>query len=808
MSLSKENEFNLGLSSINQERSITEKENKNNFENYNDFSSNFSNSSFFDANQEEMDEDDITIQQLTNELQQLQTLLFQYQADQQKKHEHNLAVASNLTSLVNNFFNKCDNLNKFLESKSNEINQIAENLRKDLKTLTKNKIHDLRKKIRNIEIDFQSNSLDDIKSFGDEIVISFEHIDEDVIKLLTDLIKKIDPNSTGLIPNNLVVKLQISKSISKLKRALSSYLILWNEKCDQLESLIPQPINPKIFPKEIIKPNNSFILEKAPILKDYIDDSKSNEQKSQKPEVINHPKPEKLEIIQDKQEIEENDALVASPDFITDDSFDLRNKNNFDSINERIDNLTSEIETLKEKLKKESLDLQQIVENRDSKWQIFFENERVKYEKLLSDIRSKYELLLNDKRNKLVDEITNKIELKTSEILENDSNVTEENLNNIYNDIATKEKNNFTNIVSQEQKNFEQLLEDERKRFEAIIALKAEEFAQEKEALVNEKNTSLQNLEQKMLELKKERDSLLEEKNSLIIDLQNITNKTMKIKNEDKFDDDYHNNELNYEIDSSDNNLNFNRYEFNKLNELRAKKIEEEIEKAEEAQIKAQKIYNDFEKQRFNLQQQLKVVNERNNIENLTQEITKKIAIKFEEELQKIKNQQNSVPNFYNNINHANDINPQNFKQDFLPNINDQQNSGQGFQPIMPFYPQNQEQQNVELNNNQQPFYFQPLDQVNPVGFNNLQMQNQFNNQHQGQNLSDNYSPNQGPNQEILAKNEDQNKNFEQQEKPVLRKAKFLKANNVNRGRLTSEEIRKYANAIISANRRKQSTVS
>lgn len=172
--------------------------------------------------------------------------------------------------------------------------------------------------------------------------------------------------------------------------------------------------------------------------------------------------------------------------------------------------------------------------------------------------------------------------------------------------------------------------------------------------------------------------------------------------------------------------------------------------------------------------------------------------------MQKIKNQQNSVPNFYNNINHANDINPQNFKQEFLPNINEQQNSGQSFQPIMPFYPQSQEQQNVELNNNQQPFYFQPLDQVNPVGFNNLQMQNQFNNQQQGQNLAGNYNPN----QELLVKNDDLSKNFEQQEKPVLRKAKFLKANNVNRGRLTSEEIRKYANAIISANRRKQSTVS
>lgn len=792
MSLSKENEANkFDLSLMNQENSKSEKENKDNFENYNNFSYDYSSS---DANQYEMDEDDITIQQLTNELQQLQTLLAQYQADQQKKHEHNLFVASSLTSLVNDFFNKCDNLSKFLEMKSKEIDQDFENLSKDKKTLNKNKIHDLRRKIRQIETNFQSNSLDDIKSFGDEIIISFEHIDEEVIALLTDLIKKIDPNSTGLIPNNLVVKLQISKSISKLKRSLSSYLIIWNEKCDELESLIPQPIHPKILPKEIVKPNNNFILEKTPVLKDYINDPKEElRQKNQKLEILNDDNHGNFKPLDN----EEDEILAPSPDFITDDNFDFQNKNNFDLINKRIDNLTLEIEVLKEKLEKESSDLERIVENRDSKWQIFFENERVKYEKLLSDIRIKYESLLNDKRNKLVDEITNKIELKTSEILENDSEVTEENLNNIYNDIAVKEKNNFTNIVSQEQKNFEQLLEDERKRFEAIIALKAKEFSQEKEYLVNEKNTSLQNLEKRMLELKKERDNLLEEKNSLIIDLQNITNKTIKNNNEQTLDIDHNDNGL-------DHDLNFNRYEFNKLNELRAKKIEEEIEKAEEAQVKAQKIYNDFENQRFNLQQQLKTINERNSIENLTQEITKKIAVKFEEELQKIKNQQNSAaPNFYNNFSHPSNANQQNFKQDFLPNINEQPNPAQNFQPIAPFYSQNQEPQNIELNN-QQPFYFQPLDQVNPVGFNNLQMQNQFSNQQQ----DINFVGNNNPNQEFAVKNEEQIKNSESQEKPILRKAKFLKTNNGNRGRLTSEEIRKYANAIISANRRKQSAVS
>ena len=203
--------------------------------------------------------------------------------------------------------------------------------------------------------------------------------------------------------------------------------------------------------------------------------------------------------------------------------------------------------------------------------------------------------------------------------------------------------------------------------------------------------------------------------------------------------------------------------ELEKLAQNRVNKINEDILQADELERKAKEMYSVYDQQRKALENQLSEEHDKINVDILTNEIADRISSKFNEELQKFQ--------FANPTDYFAELPP----VAPMPNLIDE---NMFVNPQMPYYgPQNIYHQPVYQENVVQ----QPIQQIETSVEDEL------------------------PNEEdvIIAEREPANAiNI------TTRKAKFVKSDDAFHGRLSSEEIRKYANALITKNRRKQQNKS
>lgn len=195
-------------------------------------------------------------------------------------------------------------------------------------------------------------------------------------------------------------------------------------------------------------------------------------------------------------------------------------------------------------------------------------------------------------------------------------------------------------------------------------------------------------------------------------------------------------------------------FDFDKFNKLQTQKIDTELEKAIKLEEDAKKLYFQYDEQKKFLEEKLKDIRNQINIEILANDLTEKITNKFDEEMKKIKNQ--------------------NLKNIQLNSMNQQLYSSK------------------PINHQQQPLIIDPQfnDTSNMKQNINSKIQPTYNSI-MNENFNTNY---------INDFKTEQSKTIP---KVVNKKIKQINEHNVFNGRLSSEDIRKYANSIINLNRLK-----
>ncbi|WP_027119352.1 coiled-coil domain-containing protein [[Mycoplasma] testudinis] len=779
----------------------------------------------------ELDEDDLMIEQLTGQLKELQELLKQQQEDEAnaKKAAKVKEVVEKLSLLLNHFQTNYQQLSETIQSHLKDFNDRYLEAKNDFEFVDLDLLSSLKQEIGDYKLTFNSNFQDQIQSVSDELVLALEYLEPEFFEALEVLIKKVDINATGLIPNNLALKLYITQKTDKLDR---NY--------DALENL-DAAVDLLIVKKEAaLEKTQSDVF--VPIANPYKESPIDvNQAQSAEPVIskstsasIHNPLVNNSTLYENAPEFL-HQADSSTPEFTNEET-----SNELDMNKEELNRLTAEIEKVRDTMQQEIIDLQKANEEKEAKWKAIFENETAKYETEIANLKGSFEATLAEKQKHLNELISDKIEAKTSELLEgSEQKLTREDLQDAYKEIVDDEQSNFISELRNEHANLKQQIENERNRFEGILALKSKEWAQEKDELVKTKNARLSDLESKMNAISSERDRLLEEKNSLLIDLQNLTVKNTSNKPSlaiNGGDVTSHNRkpalandvitevndvistsetsetqELNEEFEPNAGPDLFNKKYFSELNALRASKIDKEIAKAEAAQKKAQALYSQFENQRASLQEQLKLAHERNSIDKLTTEITARVSEKFENELQSLRAQLDSPVNY--DVQLSGNTNYQDnqynsgiqYQQDIL-------NPTTQFQ-LDQYQPQPYDNQ-IDYNAPMVAPYGYPINPASPEVYDQQSQYEQqsaryenYNAQYQEYEENTYNQPPYGYQGEVVA-DANSNQNYDQPVvKPQSRKAVFLKENDGS-GRLSSEEIRRYANAIIAANRRKQVKVN
>ncbi|WP_033159702.1 hypothetical protein [Mycoplasmoides alvi] len=395
--------------------------------------------------------------------------------------------------------------------------------------------------------------------------------------------------------------------------------------------------------------------------------------------------------------------------------------------------LSSEIENVKKVVEKEISDIRKDNLERESRWQIFLENECSKHEKLLNDIRDDYHDSLVKERQNMLLKINNAIEDHSQKII--DSEASDNDLEDIYKKIT----NDHKLIMKENFKNKNNVLKDH--------------FVSINDEIEKQIDTKLEELNNKNLHLEEQKDYYLK----LLKDKINAIRVSSQCGN--KYFDVSEKKELNNDILINENfNSDFIKDEENNLTsfESNVQNNDELIQNIKNSQDDDSPSIIDVPNNTLN-----NLANSKEDLNNLTDEITKRIVNKFNEEIEKICYQNNMISSSMNPCLDLNNL-------------------------------------NLDLLQQQDPNQFAQF-------MNNMNLFNDFNNPINGNYHTDSSFKN-NLNQQQIHDNVDNNHDGNNIDSQIMsRKVKFVgfDKNNSRHGRLSSEDIRKYANSIISANRKK-----
>ncbi|WP_228444812.1 cytadherence-associated protein [Mycoplasma tullyi] len=248
--------------------------------------------------------------------------------------------------------------------------------------------------------------------------------------------------------------------------------------------------------------------------------------------------------------------------------------------NAQIQVLNAQIDLLKKELvKNQELNQLEIVK-KTNEFQDVLQTQKVAYESILNQHKEQYENELVNSKNELIRLINEKIQAKTNEFLKNDD---EQNdfvqIRDTYLKVLSEQQKEYDKQIKQKQGEIIAKLNEQKDQFDDIIRLKNLEWNQYQEILINKNNKALAELEKQ-----KERYQTLSQ------------------------------------ADQSKVNL-----------------INQQIKELKEQQVQNQSIIDQYNDSKDQLIDEIKTTYNQENLNQITDQITNKISEKFNEELARIK---------------------------------------------------------------------------------------------------------------------------------------------------------------------------